>query len=241
VWDSTTDEGGSVRCLRPSVSLRRRTGHERSFTVILAQIRTNRFATARWRGSSQGYRENNDLGLGKDWPASKESLPGAGRTQTVTRGSRMGAGSEATFWIRPFRDDVRTSCPASDRFVEALPRTGSLGPLKASRVGVAGSSSAPRWRASGISRMMRGSCGVVVQLVRTSACHAEGRGFESRRPRQSTSTHAVHSRWFGVASSPSPPCFRPFGGSAQQFSSVNVRGRGFTAKTRTRTRPASGR
>ena len=26
--------------------------------------------------------------------------------------------------------------------------------------------------------------GVVVQLVRTSACHAEGREFESRRPRK---------------------------------------------------------
>ncbi len=35
------------------------------------------------------------------------------------------------------------------------------------------------------------SHGVVAQLVRASACHAEGRGFESRPSRQITTTYTV--------------------------------------------------
>src|ERR1700693_593297 len=64
-------------------------------------------------------------------------------------------------------------------------------------------------------------------------------GWASRRPRQPTSTLAVHPRWFEGASGLSPPCFAPFRGLARRFSWIDVRGRGFTAKTRTTTRPAS--
>lgn len=40
------------------------------------------------------------------------------------------------------------------------------------------------------SNLVRGATGVLVQLVRTSACHAEGHGFESR-----TSRHSPVAQW----------------------------------------------
>ena len=38
---------------------------------------------------------------------------------------------------------------------------------------------------------------VVAQLVRVSACHAEGRGFESRPPRQIQNTHLKQNFLYG--------------------------------------------
>ena len=39
--------------------------------------------------------------------------------------------------------------------------------------------------------------GLVVQLVRISACHAEGRGFESRPDRQKPFSYILAKRFFG--------------------------------------------
>jgi hypothetical protein len=56
--------------------------------------------------------------------------------------------------------------------------------------------------------------GVVVQLVRTPACHAGGRGFESRPPRHSFRFTPFVSGWTSSVGPPTPPA------SARQFESL---------------------